>query len=81
MPGYDVSIWWGAPAPAGLPAAITARLRDEIGRILREPESAKRLENETIVPLLVSGADFSRLMTVEVEKWQRTAREADIRAE
>jgi tripartite-type tricarboxylate transporter receptor subunit TctC len=81
LPGYDVSIWWGALAPAGLPPAIASRLTDEIARILRDPESAKRLENETIVPLTISGPDFSRLMTVEVQKWQRTAREADIKAE
>jgi tripartite-type tricarboxylate transporter receptor subunit TctC len=81
VPGYDVSIWWGALAPAGLPSAIASKLANEIGRILRDPESAKRLENETIVPLLTSGPGFSQLMTVEVEKWQRTAREADIKAE
>ena len=81
VPGYDVNIWWGALAPQGVPSAIAAKLNSEIGRILREPESAKRLESEVIVASLIAGPDFTRLMSAEVEKWQRTAREADIKAE
>jgi tripartite-type tricarboxylate transporter receptor subunit TctC len=77
--GYEASIWWGTLAPPNLPENIAAILNGEIARILGEPESVKRLENENISPWVLSGTDYSRRIAVEIEKWQRIAREADIK--
>ena len=80
-PGYEIASWWGLLAPAGLPAAIVARLNSEIAGILAQPEAAKRLEADAATPAPSGSADFSRLLASEVERWRRVAREADIRAE
>ena len=80
-PGADISAWWGMLAPAGIPAALLARLNAEIAGILREPETAKRLAAEGAEPWPMSSAEFAKLLASEVEKWTRVARETGIRAE
>ena len=81
LPGYEISIWWGMLAPAGLPSAVAGRLDTEIAAILAQPEAARRLEAEGAAPAAMKGPEFSRLLASEVERWRRVAREADIRAE
>jgi tripartite-type tricarboxylate transporter receptor subunit TctC len=81
VPGYEISIWWGMLAPAGLLGAAVTRLDTEIAAILAQPEAAKRLEADAAAPALVAGAAFSRVLTSEVERWRRVAREAEIKAE
>jgi tripartite-type tricarboxylate transporter receptor subunit TctC len=77
-PGYEISIWWGVLAPAGVPAVIVAKLNAEIGQVLGQPESAQRLAADGAVPSPSGSAEFGRMLAAEVEKWQRVAREAGI---
>jgi tripartite-type tricarboxylate transporter receptor subunit TctC len=81
VPGYEMAIWWGVLAPAGVPAAIVAKLNAEIGRILAQPESAQRLAADGALPAPSGSAEFGRLLAAETEKWRRVAREAGIRVE
>ena len=80
-PGYEISIWWGVLAPAGLPAAIVAQLNSEIAAILGQPESAQRLTTEGAEPSPLASAAFAQVLVSEIEKWKRVAREANIKAE
>ena len=80
-PGAEIGTWWGILAPAGLPAGILTRLNSEIGAILSQPESAQRLASEGAEPWPLSSAGFARVISAEIEKWARVAREANIRAE
>jgi len=81
LPGYEISIWWGLLAPAGLPAPVVGRLNTEIAGILGEPEAAKRLEADAAAPAPLESARFARVLGSEVERWRRVAREADIKVE
>jgi len=81
VPGYEISIWWGMIAPAGVPAAIVGRLNAEISAILGQPEAAKRLEADGAEPSPMTSAAFGAMLASEIEKWKRVARESGIRAE
>jgi tripartite-type tricarboxylate transporter receptor subunit TctC len=80
-PGYEISIWWGVLAPAALPGPIVAKLDTEITGILQQPESAQRLTTEGAEPSPLAAAAFARMLVAEVGKWQRVARESNIKAE
>ena len=80
-PGYEMSIWWGVLAPAGVPAAVVAKLNAEISHVLGQQESAQRLAADGAAPSPSGSAEFGRLLVTEVEKWRRVAREAGIKAE
>jgi tripartite-type tricarboxylate transporter receptor subunit TctC len=80
-PGAEISAWWGILAPSGVPSALLRRLNAEIGSILREPESARKLSAEGAEPWIMSSAEFTRVIGSEIEKWSRVAREAQIRVD
>jgi len=42
-PGYEVTLWQGLFAPAGAPAAVVARLRQEAGVVRELPDVAQKL--------------------------------------
>jgi tripartite-type tricarboxylate transporter receptor subunit TctC len=81
VPGYAMSIWWGVLAPARTPASIIQKLHSEIAAILQQPDAAQRLAAEGAEPSTLPAAAFTRLLTTEIDKWQRVAREAGIRAD
>jgi tripartite-type tricarboxylate transporter receptor subunit TctC len=80
-PGYEMSIWWGVLAPAGMPSTVVDKLYSEIAAILQQADSQQRLAAEGAEPSPLSSAAFTRLLTAEVAKWQRVAREAGIKAD
>ena len=80
-PGAEINTWWGILAPAGVPPTLLARLNSEVAGILREPESAKKLSAEGAEPWISSSVDFGRVISSEIDKWTRVAREAGIRVE
>jgi tripartite-type tricarboxylate transporter receptor subunit TctC len=80
-PGYAMNTWWGVLAPAGTPTAITDTLHAEITGILREPESTQRLAADGAEPAPLPAAAFTQLLAAEIEKWQRVARDANIKVD
>ena len=81
VPGYSMSTWWGVLAPAGVPAAIVAKINRETAAVLTQPETIQRLENDGAEATPMPSAEFARVLASEVEKWRRVAREANIKAE
>jgi len=79
--GYEFTVWWGVVAPAKTPPAIVARLNAEINGILSEPELAKMLAGEGAEVTPWTPAQFGELLSENLNKWKRVAKEADIRAE
>ena len=78
-PDYDVSVWWGVAAPAGVPRGASVRLRETFDAILREPETQKRLAADAAEPLRMKPAELRRMIHTEVAKWTDVARRAGIR--
>ena len=79
--GYEGSIWWGVLAPAGVPAPVVNKLNNEINTILRDPEMAKRLAAEAAEAVVDTPEAFGKLIVNDLAKWNRIAKEAQIRAE
>ncbi len=80
-PGAEISTWWGILAPASMPGSVVTKLNNEIAAILVTPESAQRLAAEGAEPWPLSSPAFGRVISDEITKWTRVAREANIRAE
>jgi len=49
FPGYDVALWMGVAAPAGLPAGIAARLNRELTAVIGSPEIRDALLQQGMV--------------------------------
>ena len=81
VPGYVITTWYGAVAPAKVPREIVTRLNQEILRALQLPDIKERMA--------ALGADIvggsvevtARFFATEVAKYTRVAREAKIQAD
>ena len=81
VPGYETQNWWGIAMPRGTPPAIIQRLNQEIGAVLKAPETEKRLRGEGAEPVLKTPDELGRYVLNEMEKWAKLAKIANIKGE
>lgn len=69
---FEVTLWFGVIAPAGLPTDVVARLHDELNKVMANEQVRTKLTeqgyNVASVPL-DSPQDFSKLIEREMVKW------------
>jgi tripartite-type tricarboxylate transporter receptor subunit TctC len=68
-PAFDVTVWHGLIAPAGVPAEITARLNQAINESMIAPGMDTHLASDGLVAAAVTPAEFGALIRAEVERW------------
>jgi tripartite-type tricarboxylate transporter receptor subunit TctC len=81
VPGYEASSWYGVGAPKATPAEIVEKLNKEINAALADPKIKARLADLGGDVLVLSPADFGRLIADETEKWGKVVRAANIKPE
>lgn len=81
LKGFEANNWYGVFVPAGTPAAIQARLHDEIVKALSSPDVKKRLLDSGIVATTTTPDQFAAYIQSETRKWARVIREANIKAD
>jgi tripartite-type tricarboxylate transporter receptor subunit TctC len=77
-PGYEVYVWWGVSAPAGVPKAALQKLSSELAAVLKYPETTKRLLADAAEPLAMSPADVRKMIRDDRKKWTDIAKQAGI---
>ena len=80
-PDLDGDAWVGVLVPAGTPKDVSARLHEEIVKILDEPDTKERLAALGLEPVGDSPEQFSAQLKVEIEKWTKIIRAAKIKVE
>ena len=78
---YDASSWNGVLVPAGTPRAIVDRLNAELVRILKSPSVIERLEPDGAIPVPTTPEEFSTFIRLEMAKWAKVVKAANIRIE
>ena len=81
LPGYESSAWNGIGAPKESPAEVIEKLNKEINAALADPKFKARLADLGGTPVSGSPADFSKLISDEIEKWGKVVKFAGIKAE
>jgi tripartite-type tricarboxylate transporter receptor subunit TctC len=81
VPGYETSNWFGVGIPKNTPADIVDKLNKEINAGLADPKMKARLADFGGTPLVVSPADFAKLIAEETEKWAKVIKFAGIKVE
>ncbi len=78
-PGFEVSLWLGFFAPKGVPAPILKRLNSELLAIAKSPDMKEKFESNGADPLWSnSPAELSKLVTSEIEKYNKVIKAAGI---
>ena len=81
FPGYEMYVWWGFAAPAGMPRPVLDKLRGEITTVLQDPETKKRLLADAAEPLAMTPAEMRKMIHADVKKWRDVALTAGIKVQ
>jgi tripartite-type tricarboxylate transporter receptor subunit TctC len=81
VPGYAMSTWYGAVAPARTPRDIVARLNQEMLKALAVPEVKERLASLGADIVASSPEQTAAFFKSELAKYTKVAQAANIRAE
>ena len=79
--GYEVSAFIGIGVPKNTPDEIIDKLNKEINLGLADPNIKARYAELGSAPLVLSPAEFSKLVADETEKWAKVIRAAKIKTE
>jgi tripartite-type tricarboxylate transporter receptor subunit TctC len=79
--GIDVEAdaWMGLIAPAKTPAAVIARIHDEVADAIKTPEIRQRLATQLMEPIGNSPAQFRANINAEITRWAPVIKAADIK--
>ena len=80
-PGYEVYVWWGVAAPAGVPKNVGQQLTKAFSSILADPATRKRLDQEAAEARHATPDEFRKIINEEVVKWKSVAQSAGIQAQ
>ena len=81
LPGYDASAWYGVLAPAVTPAAIVARLQNEIHAALRATDVVEKLSAQGLEPAPDSADEFARFIAADLAKWSKVIAASGLKVE
>jgi tripartite-type tricarboxylate transporter receptor subunit TctC len=78
LPGFDVTTWFGALAPAKTPPEIVAKLNKEMVDILKMPDVAKRLADAGAEPVGNTSEQMAAQIRRETEEFGKIVKQAKI---
>lgn len=81
LKGFETVAWFGLIAPAGTPAEIINKTRDEVVRILQTPELRERIDALGGEPVGNTPQEFAAIIRSDIAKWRRVVDQAGIKAD
>jgi tripartite-type tricarboxylate transporter receptor subunit TctC len=80
-PDLDGDGWVGVMAPAGTPKDIVALLQSEVAKIMAMPDVNERLAALGFSPVGNTSAEFEAQLKIEMDKWSKVIRAANIKVQ
>jgi tripartite-type tricarboxylate transporter receptor subunit TctC len=81
VPGYEVAVWYGVWAPAGMAPELATKLNAEINRILKLGDVKQRLDLMGAEHVSMPARDAHQLLQREYQRWGRIIKESGIKAD
>jgi tripartite-type tricarboxylate transporter receptor subunit TctC len=81
IPDLESDTLTGIVAPAGTPKEIVERWRNDIVKVVTTPEVRQRLEALGFAPVANTPEEFGERIKVEIARWGKVVRDANIRAD
>ena len=81
LPGYEMTVWYGAFGPPGMPPELTQRLNREINAIMMLPDVREKMEAIGVESVNITPEQFAATMRADAEKWGRLVKELNIKSE
>lgn len=81
VPGYEAVIWLGLMAPKGTPPAIVARLNEEVGKFVSDPQTVQAWAKQGTTPMKMTPVAFSKYMQDDITKWAKVVKVSGAKAD
>ena len=81
VPGYEMSVWYGAFGPAGMPRSIVTKLNAEISRILFLPDVKNKMADIAVEVAKMTPEELGALTKNDAEKWGKLIKELGVTAQ
>ena len=79
LPGFEVDLWLGVFAPAGLPGPALARLNGEMQKALEAPDLKAALAKVGVEPRGTSAEAGAAFLRAEFDKWKQVITDGKIK--
>jgi len=79
VPGYDVPIWTALVVSKNTPDEVVQTLQGALKEILADPDTAAKYEPLGMMPGNADGADLQKRIDDDLARWDKVAKEANIR--
>ena len=80
LSGFSHSLWGGLFAPSGTPQSIIDSVNAQVNAALAAPDLKSKLEGDNMAVPRNSPAEFAAFVSAEAQKFEKLAREANLRA-
>jgi len=77
--GYDISVWAGILAPAGMPRPLLEKINRDVRRAIEDPDTRAKLVELGSVMVGSTPDEFRARMVADAEKWGRIIRQANVK--
>ncbi len=81
LPGFQFTVWTGLDAPTGTPRAVIDQVYEAVQKALATPAMKKMFAETSRTASAITPDQFAAFKAAEVQKYQKLAREAGIKAE
>jgi len=81
VPGFSFEVWWGVFDPAGMPKDFTARLNQEINKVLQTPSMRQYIDSEGVAPGSGTSEQFNLILQKELQNWRDVGMRPNIKVE
>jgi tripartite-type tricarboxylate transporter receptor subunit TctC len=78
FPGFQAATWYGMVGPGRLPAAMAARMSEDIAKVLAMPDVAEKLEGLSAEGGGGSMQRFAEFMAEEQVRWGKVIKDAKV---
>lgn len=80
-PGFEAPAWWAVLASAKTPPDIVKRMNEELNKVLKNPEVAKKLDAQGIDVMGGSTAQASAFIDKQMTIWSKVVKDNNIKAD
>jgi tripartite-type tricarboxylate transporter receptor subunit TctC len=80
-PGFEAPAWWAVLASAKTPPDIVKRMNEELNKVLKNPEVAKKLDAQGIDVMGGSSAQASTFIDKQMTIWAKVVKDNNIKAD
>jgi tripartite-type tricarboxylate transporter receptor subunit TctC len=79
--GFDVTVWYGVCAPAGLPKPIVNKVATDVAQALKTAEVQKRMADYGVDVEFMGPEKFASYIKAETVRWGKVVKQAGIQGQ